>query len=329
VISGKNSIRITEGRHPVVEAHLNRGEFIPNDTFLDGDGVSFALITGPNMAGKSTYLRQTALITIMAQMGSFVPAREAEIGIVDRIYCRVGASDNLARGESTFLVEMNETAYILHTATCRSLVIMDEVGRGTGTNDGLSIAWAVSEELLEHIRCRTLFATHYHELAKIPHPRMANRSMEVLDRDGEIVFLRKLKEGPTEESYGIHVAALAGIPDRVIERAGEIMEKLIGGPGEPGERNFPDTAGNTPGEARKGEKPDKRCEEFFAEIAALDPDSMTPVEALNRLYLWKKRFGAGSLPNKVSAPAAKTRRDSGEASFPKKLPQEAEPSLFD
>jgi DNA mismatch repair protein MutS len=330
VVSGKNSIRITEGRHPVVEAHLNRGEFIPNDTFLDDDGVSFALITGPNMAGKSTYLRQTALITIMAQMGSFVPAREAEIGIVDRIYCRVGASDNLARGESTFLVEMNETAYILHTATCRSLVIMDEVGRGTGTNDGLSIAWAVSEELLEHIRCRTLFATHYHELARIPHPRMANRSMEVLDRDGEIVFLRKLKEGPTEESYGIHVAALAGIPDRVIERAGEIMEKLIGGPGEFGGRSLPGMAGSA--EARKSEKPDKRYGEFFAEIAALNPDSMTPMEALNQLYLWKKRFGTRPLPNKVrvSAPVfEKIRQDSGEAPFPKKPPQKAEPSLFD
>jgi DNA mismatch repair protein MutS len=328
VVSGKNSIRIMEGRHPVVEAHLNRGEFIPNDTFLDGDEVSFALITGPNMAGKSTYLRQTALITIMAQTGSFVPAREAEIGIVDRIYCRVGASDNLARGESTFLVEMNETAYILHTATCRSLVIMDEVGRGTGTNDGLSIAWAVSEELLEHIRCRTLFATHYHELARIPHPRMANRSMEVLDRDGQIVFLRKLKEGPTGESYGIHVAALAGIPDRVIERAGEIMEKLIGGSGEPGGRSLPGMAGS--GEGQKSERPDKRYEEFFAEIAALNPDSMTPMEALNQLYLWKKRFGTRPLPDKVSTPIfAKIRQDAGEEPFPKKPPRQAEPSLFD
>jgi DNA mismatch repair protein MutS len=329
VISDKKSIHILEGRHPVVEAHLNRGEFIPNDTVLDGEGVSFALITGPNMAGKSTYLRQTALIAIMAQMGSFVPAREAEIGIVDKIYCRVGASDNLARGESTFLVEMNETAYILHTATCRSLVIMDEVGRGTGTNDGLSIAWAVSEELLEHIRCRTLFATHYHELARILHPRMANRSMEVLDRDGEIVFLRKLKEGPTEESYGIHVAALAGIPDRVIERAGEIMAKLTGNPGE---RVFPGAAGNSTGEARKSERPDTRYKEFLAEIAVLNPDSMTPMEALNQIYLWKKRFSTRPFSNKARVSAsvsAKIRRDSGEDLASGKPPVESEPSLFD
>jgi DNA mismatch repair protein MutS len=329
LIGDENSIRITEGRHPVVEAHLNRGEFIPNDTVLDGGGIFFALITGPNMAGKSTYLRQTALITIMAQMGSFVPARDAEIGIVDRIYCRVGASDNLARGESTFLVEMNETAYILHTATEQSLVIMDEVGRGTGTNDGLSIAWAVSEELLEHIRCRTLFATHYHELAKIPHPRMANRSMEVLDRDGEIVFLRKLREGPTGESYGIHVAALAGIPGRVIERAGEIMEKLTGNAGGPGERNFPDIIG-TGGGGPKSVKPDRRYKEFLSEIAALNPDSMTPKDALHQLYVWKRRFGVQPLPNNAGeAPAPKSRRAAGESSASKKPPREAEPSLFD
>ncbi|MDR1351940.1 MAG: DNA mismatch repair protein MutS [Treponema sp.] len=335
LVSDKNSIRIIEGRHPVVEAHINRGEFIPNDTLLDGDGVCFALITGPNMAGKSTYLRQTALITVMAQMGSFVPAREAEIGIADRIYCRVGASDNLARGESTFLVEMNETAYILHTATCRSLVIMDEAGRGTGTNDGLSIAWAVSEELLEHIRCRTLFATHYHELARILHPRMANRSMEVLEREGEIVFLRKLKEGPTEESYGIHVAALAGIPERVIERAGAVMEKLAGNAGEPGGRNLPGIKKS--GETRQSGKTGARYGEFLAEIAALDPDSMSPMDALNQLYAWKARFNAKPFPPKAgppaslpAIPAAKTRPDREAPSPRKPSPEpEPEPSLFD
>ena len=221
------ALEIFEGRHPVVEAHLNRGEFIPNDIILNsGGGVSFALITGPNMAGKSTYLRSAALITLMAQTGSFVPASKARIGICDRIYCRVGASDNLARGESTFLVEMNETAYILNTATEKSLVIMDEVGRGTGTNDGLSIAWAVSEELLNRVCCRTLFATHYHELSLIVHPRMANRSMEVLDRDGKIIFLRKLREGPAAESYGLHVARLAGLSESVLERAERIMDRL-------------------------------------------------------------------------------------------------------
>ncbi|MDR2953328.1 MAG: DNA mismatch repair protein MutS, partial [Treponema sp.] len=221
-------LEIYEGRHPVVEAHINRGDYIPNDVLLNAgtDRISFVLVTGPNMAGKSTYLRQAALITLMAQMGSFVPAREARIGICDRIYCRVGAQDNLARGESTFLVEMNECAFILNTATEKSLVIMDEVGRGTGTNDGLSIAWSVSEELLNRVGCRTIFATHFHELSLLSHPGLANRSMEVLDKDGKIVFLRKLKEGPSSESYGIHVAKLAGLSHAVLARAGQIMELL-------------------------------------------------------------------------------------------------------
>ncbi|MDR2730294.1 MAG: DNA mismatch repair protein MutS [Treponema sp.] len=227
LLNETGTLEIYEGRHPVVEAHLSSGEFIPNDTRLNADsGISFALITGPNMAGKSTYLRQAALITIMAQAGSFIPAASANIGLCDKIYCRVGASDNLARGESTFLVEMNETAFILNTATNRSLVIMDEVGRGTGTNDGLSIAWAVSEQLLGKIGCRTLFATHFHELSFLSHPRLANRSMDVLDTDGKIVFLRKLKEGPAAESYGIHVARLAGLSEPVLRRAGEILALL-------------------------------------------------------------------------------------------------------
>jgi len=218
-------LHIIDGRHPVVEAHLNRGEYIPNSIILNTEDISFVMITGPNMAGKSTYLRSAALITIMAQAGSFVPAASAKIGICDRIYCRVGASDNLARGESTFLVEMNETAFILNTATKKSLVIMDEVGRGTGTNDGLSIAWAVSEELLNR-GCRTLFATHFHELSLLSSPHLANRSMEVLEQGEKIVFLRKLKEGPAAESYGIHVAMLAGLSVNVIDRAGQIMALL-------------------------------------------------------------------------------------------------------
>jgi len=228
VLNESGALEIIEGRHPVVEAHLNRGDYIPNNIILstEENQISFAMITGPNMAGKSTYLRSAALIAIMAQAGSFVPAREARIGICDRIYCRVGASDNLALGESTFLVEMNETAFILNTATKKSLVIMDEVGRGTGTNDGLSIAWAVSEELLNRIGARTLFATHFHELSLLSHPRLANRSMEVLDRDDKIIFLRKLKEGPAEQSYGIHVAMLAGISKNVLFRAEEIMKLL-------------------------------------------------------------------------------------------------------
>ncbi|MCL2229639.1 MAG: DNA mismatch repair protein MutS [Treponema sp.] len=220
------SLEIIDGRHPVVEAHLNRGEYIPNNILLDTKDISFVMLTGPNMAGKSTYLRSAALISIMAQAGSFVPALRAKIGICDRIYCRVGAADNLARGESTFLVEMNETAFILNTATEKSLVIMDEVGRGTATNDGLSIAWAVSEELINRIGCRTLFATHFHELSLLNHPRLANRSMDVLEQGEKIIFLRKLKEGPAAQSYGIHVAMLAGLSSYVLERAGQIMALL-------------------------------------------------------------------------------------------------------
>ena len=297
-------LEIYEGRHPVVEAHLSRGDYIPNDILLNTDlnqtdeKISFAMITGPNMAGKSTYLRSAALITIMAQMGSFVPAREAVIGICDRIYCRLGASDNLARGESTFLVEMNETAFILNTATEKSLVIMDEVGRGTGTNDGLSIAWAVSEDLLNRIKCRTLFATHFHELSLLTHPRLANRSMEVLEQGEKIIFLRKLKEGPTAESYGIHVARLAGLSQNVLHRAGQIMKLL-----KERDSDLTDTFSEKP--LTDSEKRLTKNEERLATtvcarekletqnvfdrlLKEIDPEQMTPLEALNILVQWKK-----------------------------------------
>jgi DNA mismatch repair protein MutS len=312
-VSYEQKLHIIEGRHPVVEAHLPRSEFIPNDTILDTNGIAFALITGPNMAGKSTYLRQTALITLMAQMGSFVPAREAHIGIVDKIFCRVGASDNVARGESTFLVEMNETANILHGATTQSLVIMDEVGRGTGTNDGLSIAWAVCEELLDHIRCRTLFATHYHELSRIEHPGLANRSMEVLEQDGKILFLRKLKEGATEESYGLFVAQLAGLPERVLTRAAQIMDRLRRNESElkaqlagiSGSTMADTTSISTPqlstSQAKSQVSLDRDVQAFtvdtqsrladspvLRELINLDLDRITPLEALARLYTWKE-----------------------------------------
>jgi DNA mismatch repair protein MutS len=290
-------LEIYEGRHPVVEAHISRGEYIPNDVLLNTgtDGVSFVLVTGPNMAGKSTYLRQAALITLMAQMGSFVPAREARIGICDRIYCRVGTQDNLARGESTFLVEMNECAFILNTATEKSLVIMDEVGRGTGTKDGLSIAWAVSEELLNRVGCRTIFATHFHELSLLSHPRLANRSMEVLDKDGKIVFLRKLKEGPSSESYGIHVAKLAGLSQTVLSRAGQIMELLKERDADIGETfhhagaagvslmRDKDNTGNKDA-SMSADKPDT----FELLLRGINPEQITPVEALNLLSQWKK-----------------------------------------
>ena len=311
-------LEIYEGRHPVVEAHISRGEYIPNDILLNtGTGISFAMITGPNMAGKSTYLRSAALITIMAQIGSFVPAREARVGLCDRIYCRVGASDNLARGESTFLVEMNETAFILNTATEKSLVIMDEVGRGTATNDGLSIAWAVSEELLNRIGCRTLFATHFHELSLLSHPSLANRSMEVLDKDGKIVFLRKLKEGPAAESYGIHVAQLAGISKHVLDRAERIMDLLR-------ERDA-DLDGTFKGEnilvnRQKTLVNDVKNDETGANIAPasfskfgkielllrdIDLEHMTPLEALNLLGEWRGLLNSESIPNEDSTPRKK------------------------
>ena len=301
VVDNSNVLAIYEGRHPVVEAHLGRGEYIPNDIILNNGGVSFAMITGPNMAGKSTYLRSAALITLMAQMGSFIPARQGHIGICDRIYCRVGASDNLARGESTFLVEMNETAYILNTATEKSLVIMDEVGRGTGTNDGLSIAWAVSEELLGRVKCRTFFATHYHELSLLPHPAMANRSMEVLEKDGEIIFLRKLREGPSAESYGLHVARLAGLSSSVLERAGYIMERLR--ERDTGLKNALPSQGEAAVDgAQKGVSRhqsgggEKTMSDsgiaagVLSELSGLITDYLTPLEALNLIHGWRKRL---------------------------------------
>jgi DNA mismatch repair protein MutS len=322
VVDESSRLDIREGRHPVVEAHLGGGEYIPNDIVLDCTGekgsVAFALITGPNMAGKSTYLRSAALITLMAQMGSFVPAREAFIGMTDRIYCRVGASDNLARGESTFLVEMNETAYILNTATEKSLVIMDEVGRGTGTNDGLAIAWAVSEDLLIRIHCRTLFATHYHELSLLSHPRLANRSMEVLNQDGEIVFLRKLKEGPAAESYGLHVARLAGLSETVLHRAGQVLERIrlrrstagqlpAADTGSPAAETSPLAAVVPLAETTARAPVDGRMEQFFAEIVSLNPERMTPLEALSRIAGWKKLFSLP--PSSVKPSSSKKSRD--------------------
>ncbi|MFW5827810.1 MAG: DNA mismatch repair protein MutS, partial [Alkalispirochaeta sp.] len=205
-------LAIEGGRHPVVEHHLPAGDFVENDVHLGGSNPRFALVTGPNMAGKSTVLRQTALIVLMAHVGSFVPAESAEIGITDRIFCRVGASDNIARGESTFLVEMNETSNILRNATTHSLIIMDEVGRGTSTHDGLAIAWAVTEYLLERVQGRTLFATHYHELAQLVHPEFTTFGMAVDHSSDAIVFLKKLRPGSEDRSYGIDVARMAGLP---------------------------------------------------------------------------------------------------------------------
>jgi DNA mismatch repair protein MutS len=223
-----DGIYIKQGRHPTVE--FQSRPFIPNDLLVDTGDNQLILLTGPNMGGKSTYLRQTALIVILAQMGSFVPAREARLGLVDRIYTRVGASDNLARGRSTFMVEMIETANILNTATNKSLILLDEVGRGTATFDGLSIAWAVAEYLVVNAphRAKTLFATHYHELTKLAnsHPGVKNYCMAIQEAGKEIVFLRRVTPGVADRSYGIEVARLAGLPREVITRAGQILERL-------------------------------------------------------------------------------------------------------
>jgi DNA mismatch repair protein MutS len=221
-------LRIVDGRHPVVDAMAPAGSFVPNDTTCGGDDGLILLITGPNMAGKSTYIRQVALITLMAQMGSFVPAREATIGIADRIFARVGASDELARGQSTFMVEMTETARILNLATPHSLVILDEIGRGTSTYDGVSLAWAIVEHLHDVTRCRTLFATHYHELTDLEKTLSSVRNLNVAVRewDEQLVFLHKIVDGAADKSYGIHVARLAGVPREVNERAKQILAQL-------------------------------------------------------------------------------------------------------
>lgn len=212
----------------MLDARGGTEKFVPNDTDLHGDGARMAVITGPNMAGKSTYIRQVALLVLLAQIGSFLPVKTARIGVVDRIFTRVGASDDLARGQSTFMVEMNETANILNNATARSLVILDEIGRGTSTFDGLSIAWSVAEYLYDQTRARTLFATHYHELTDIEKTRdgVINLNVAVREWKDQIVFLRKIVKGCADQSYGIQVARLAGLPDVVIARAKEILHNL-------------------------------------------------------------------------------------------------------
>jgi DNA mismatch repair protein MutS len=292
-------LAIQDGRHPVVEAHLPGGAFVPNSLDCPGSGRFFVLLTGPNMAGKSTFLRQVAHITLMAQMGSFVPASGAKIGIVDRVFCRVGATDNLARGESTFLVEMNETAHILRTATPRSLIIMDEIGRGTSTRDGLAIAWAVCLSVLDRIRARTLFATHFHELTKLEHPGISNLSMDVRDRDGQIVFLKRVREGPSSNSYGIHVARLAGLPLETLSLAERILQKLDDAEAAGGASAAAE-ARATGGSAAAAGKPARSVQpQLFSpgelvarEIAGLYPDRMTPLEALNAIARWKKELSS-------------------------------------
>ena len=228
VLDDSRDLEITNGRHPVLEQTLVEEKFVPNDSQLHHDDSRLLIITGPNMAGKSTYIRQVALIVLMAQIGAYVPAESARIGLVDRIFCRVGASDDLARGQSTFMVEMNETSLIVNNATDRSLVILDEIGRGTATFDGLSIAWSVAEHLHDEIQCRALFATHYHELCDLTNTKSAveNHNVAVREWNDDIIFLRKILPGPADKSYGIQVAKLAGLPKPIIDRAKEILSHL-------------------------------------------------------------------------------------------------------
>ncbi|MFQ6616288.1 MAG: DNA mismatch repair protein MutS [Fidelibacterota bacterium] len=291
VLNEDRILRLSDARHPVVETLLPSGEkFVANDLDLSAEKDQILLITGPNMAGKSTFLRQVGLIVVLAQMGSFVPAREATIGIVDRLFTRVGASDNLAGGESTFLVEMTEAANILNNATPRSLVLFDEIGRGTATYDGLSLAWAITEYLHDSpgSQARTLFATHYHELTGLEElmERVRNVNAAVKESGEKIVFLRKIVPGPCDKSYGIHVAQMAGVPQSVITRAQKILNHLVGGkPGAPHRR-----LEREPGDHQIGLFEQKESE-FRKALDRLDIDQMTPLEALQKLHELKSRYG--------------------------------------
>jgi DNA mismatch repair protein MutS len=280
------SLTLRQGRHPVIERLMPRESFIPNDVKFD-PAERVLLVTGPNMAGKSTILRQIGLTVILAQMGSFVPAEAAELGVVDRLFTRVGASDNLARGQSTFMVEMSETSAILHNATRRSLVLLDEIGRGTSTYDGVAIAWAVTEHLHDTVGCRTMFATHYHELMQLPEKLAHARNLNVAVREAgdQVVFLHRLEAGGTDRSYGIHVAQLAGLPAEVVRRAQEVLGTLEGEhrmvPGAPSSQDPSQLA------LFGGALPHPVVEE----LKGLDLNRMTPIEALNRLADLKRMSG--------------------------------------
>ena len=295
-INEKGIIDIKDGRHPVVELMIPNDAFVPNDTYLDDKDSRVSIITGPNMAGKSTYMRQTALIVLMAQMGSFVPAKSANIGIVDRIFTRVGASDDLASGQSTFMVEMNEVANILRNATKDSLLILDEIGRGTSTFDGLSIAWSVVEHISERkkLGAKTLFATHYHELTELE-GRLSgvnNYCIAVKEQGDDIIFLRKIVKGGADRSYGIQVAKLAGIPSSVIERAKEIAEQLADADIAEKARAIAGDDGSRAAcaEFTNETKAETSNDLVIAQIAALDLARLTPLEAINLLYQYQEEI---------------------------------------
>ncbi len=288
VITDDKALKIKEGRHPVIEQQLPLGEsYVPNDLYLDDTSQQIIIITGPNMAGKSALLRQTALIVLMAQMGSFVPALEAEIGLVDKIFTRVGASDNLSRGESTFMVEMTETASILNNLSERSLVLMDEIGRGTSTYDGVSIAWSIAEFLHNHPRHRakTLFATHYHELNQLADdfPRVKNFNVAVKEMGNKVIFLRKLKEGGSEHSFGIHVAQMAGMPQEVVLRANDILHSLEKSHHKQETTKAVKEMPKVNYQMTLFEPQDPKIEELKSKLKTLDINTLSPIEALLKL----------------------------------------------
>ncbi|MDE7510140.1 MAG: DNA mismatch repair protein MutS, partial [Muribaculaceae bacterium] len=303
VLDDSMSLEITEGRHPVIEKRLPPGEaYVANSLTLDSDTRQIMMITGPNMSGKSALLRQTALIVLMAQTGSFVPADAARIGIVDRIMTRVGASDNISGGESTFMVEMNEAAAILNNMSPRSLILFDELGRGTSTYDGISIAWAIVEHIHDNgrVRPKTLFATHYHELNEMEKtfPRVKNFNVSVSELDGKVVFMRKLKPGGSEHSFGIHVARLAGMPKSIVKRASEVLRQLedsaanpvartkTAPPGKAAARKA-DTSSITPQEAVQlsiFQLDDPLLGQMRDRLLGLSIDNLTPLQALTTLH---------------------------------------------
>jgi len=307
VVSDGFDLTLAQSRHPVIERLMPRESFIPNDVKFEA-ASRVQLVTGPNMAGKSTILRQIGLVVVMAQLGSFVPAAHASIGVVDRLFTRVGASDNLARGQSTFMVEMSETSAILHNASPRSLVLLDEIGRGTSTYDGVAIAWAVTEHLHDRVGCKTMFATHYHELMQLPERLAHARNMNVAVREtgDTVVFLHRLEAGGTDRSYGIHVAQLAGLPDQVVERAREVLLTLEGEHRMvPGEAPTPDEGqlalfGERPARSRTrstdtvAKPPVAPADPLRLALAALDLDQLTPLEALNRLAELKRKADPAS-----------------------------------
>jgi DNA mismatch repair protein MutS len=296
VVDDGDVIRIAESRHPVIERLLSGEKFIPNDCLIDSKSNNISIITGPNMAGKSTYMRQIALIVLMAQIGSFVPAKEAGIGIVDRIFTRIGASDIITKGQSTFMVEMIETANILNNATRRSLILLDEVGRGTSTFDGISIAWAVVEYIAREMKPRTLFATHYHELTELSLvlDGIKNLNVAVKEWGDEIIFLRRIEEGSADKSYGIQVARLAGLPEETIKRAKEILSNLE--KAELNELGAPKLAYASEPEPSRAPKTGQldlfatQADPVIKELLGLDVLSMTPIEALNKLFEMKKKL---------------------------------------